>query len=106
MGMAKKLIARLFDGSEHEVTLSASDAEDVLKRLTDPARAKWIDVEDGSVRYDSIVALQIVEEDADRDINELLLELHARGGGTLEEVTRELERRGIEVSQESRGASS
>jgi hypothetical protein len=37
----------------------------------------------------------------DRAINELLRELHARGGGTLEEVRRELERRGIELPETS-----
>lgn len=103
--MPARLIARLFDGSEHEVKLISADPEAVLESLTKSDR-RWVAVIGGSVRYDSIVALLIVEEPAEDDqkraINELLRELHARGGGTLEEVRGELERRGIEVPEETR----
>jgi len=106
--MRARLIARLFDGSEHEVKLISADPEGVLGSLIKSDR-RWVAVHGGSVRYDSIVALLIVEEpaeddDRERAINELLRELHARGGGTLEEVRRELERRGIEVPEETAGS--
>ena len=106
--MPARLIARLFDGSEHEVRLISANPEAVLETLTKSDR-RWVTVIGGSVRYDSIVALLIVEEpaeddDRERAIDELLRELHARGGGTLEEVRRELERRGIEVAEEVRRA--
>jgi hypothetical protein len=97
--MAHKLIARLADGSEH-VVKHAGTPEDALKRLTGTERrAEWLDVENGRVRYDSVVGLHVVDhddEDDDRVINELLHELHARGGATLAEVTQELERRGVQ----------
>ena len=64
---------------------------------------RWVEVIGGSVRYDSIVALLIVEkstdEDRDRAINELLRDLQTKGGGTLEEVRRELELRGIQIAE-------
>ncbi len=99
MYVPAKLIARLFDGSEHEVRLFSGDPEGALKSLTKSDR-RWVDVVGGSVRYEHIVALLIVdepagEEDHDRAINELLRDLQSRGGGTVEEVARELERRGI-----------
>jgi hypothetical protein len=102
--MPRRLIARLFDGSEHEVKLISANPEAVLETLTKTQDRRWVAVIGGSVRYDSIVALLIVEEpaeddDRDRIINELLRELHARGGGTLTEVRRELERRGIEIPE-------
>ena len=107
MDMAAKLIARLFDGSEHEVKLISGSPEAVLDGLTKSHR-RWVAVIGGSVRYDSIVALLIVEEPAederDRAINELLRDLQARGGGTLKEVKRELERRGIEIPETTRSA--
>jgi hypothetical protein len=106
--MPRRLIARLFDGSEHEVKLISANPEDALKNLTKTQDRRWIEVVGGSVRYDGIVALHIVEdspaEDQERAINELLRELHARGGGTVEEVRRELKRRGIEVPQTERTA--
>jgi hypothetical protein len=99
--MARKLIARLPDGSEH-VVKHAGSPEDALKRLTGTERrGEWLDVEDGRVRYDSVVGFHVVDEDQDRAINELLRELHARGGATMAEVTRELERRGIDVPERS-----
>jgi len=102
--MTGRLIARLFDGSEHEVKLIYGNPEAVLKSLTKTQDRQWVEVIGGSVRYDSIVALLIVEETAEDDdreqaINELLRDLQARGGGTLEEVRRELERRGLEVPE-------
>lgn len=104
--MPSRVIARLFDGSEHEVKLTSANPEAVLESLTKSDR-RWVAVVGGSVRYDSIVALLIVEEpaeddDRDRAINEVLRDLQARGGGTLEEVTRELERRGIEIPETTR----
>jgi hypothetical protein len=97
--MAQKLMARLPDGSEH-VVKHAGSPEVALKRLTGTERrGEWLDVEDGRVRYDAVVGFHLVDEDQDRAINELLRELHARGGATLAEVTRELERRGIAVPQ-------
>lgn len=105
--MRARLIARLFDGSEHEVKLISGNPEAVLDGLTKSDR-RWVAVIGGSVRYDSIVALLIVEEpaedDRDRAINELLRDLQARGGGTLKEVKRELERRGIEIPETTRSA--
>ncbi len=105
--MPARLIARLFDGSEHEVKLISGNPEAVLEGLTKSDR-RWVAVIGGSVRYDSIVALLIVEEpaadDRDRAINELLRELQARGGGTLKEAKRELERRGIEIPETTRSA--
>jgi len=105
--MPARLIARLFDGSEHEVKLTSGNPEAVLEVLTKSDR-RWIAVIGGSVRYDSIVALLIVEEpaedDRDRAINELLRDLQARGGSTLKEVKRELERRGIEIPETTRSA--
>ena len=105
--MPARLIARLFDGSEHEVKLISGNPEAVLDGLTKSDR-RWVAVIGGSVRYDSIVALLIVEEpgeaDRDRAINELLRDLQARGGGTLKEVKRELERRGIEIPETTRSA--
>ena len=106
--MAARLIARLFDGSEHEVKLISGNPEAVLEGLTKSER-RWVAVIGGSVRYDSIVALLIVEEpaeddDQERAINELLRDLQARGGGTLKEVKRELERRGIEIPETTRSA--
>lgn len=105
--MPARLIARLFDGSEHEVKLISGNPEAVLDGLTKSDR-RWVAVIGGSVRYDSIVALLIVEEpaadDRDRAINELLRELQARGGGTLKEAKRELERRGIEIPETTRSA--
>ncbi len=105
--MPARLIARLFDGSEHEVKLISGNPEAVLEGLTKSDR-RWVAVIGGSVRYDSIVALLIVEEpaedDRDRAINELLRDLQARGGGTLKEVKRELERRGIEIPETTRSA--
>lgn len=105
--MPARLIARLFDGSEHEVKLISGNPEAVLDGLTKSDR-RWVAVIGGSVRYDSIVALLIVEEPAederDRAINELLRDLQARGGGTLKEVKRELERRGIEIPETTRSA--
>ena len=105
--MPARLIARLFDGSEHEVKLISGNPETVLEGLTKSDR-RWVAVIGGSVRYDSIVALLIVEEpaedDRDRAINELLRDLQARGGGTLKEVKRELERRGIEIPETTRSA--
>ncbi len=103
--MPARLIARLFDGSEHEVKLISADPEAVLESLIKSER-RWVAVTGGSVRYDSIVALLIAEESAEDDdreraVNELLRELHARGGGTLEEVRGELERRGIEVPEKT-----
>jgi hypothetical protein len=96
--MAQKLVVRLPDGSEH-VVKHAGTPEDALKRLTGTERrGEWLDIEEGRVRYESVVAFHVVDEDQDRAINELLRELHARGGATLAEVTRELERRGIEVT--------
>lgn len=100
--MAQKLIARLHDGSEHVVQLQSGNAEEALERLTGPQhRAQWLNIENGSVRYESVVAFYIVEEDPDEVINQLLRELRTRGGGTLEEVRRELERRGIGTSAET-----
>ena len=105
--MPARLIARLFDGSEHEVKLISGNPEAVLDGLTKSDR-RWVAVIGGSVRYDSIIALLIVEEpaedDRDRAINELLRDLQARGGGTLKEVKRELERRGIEIPETTRSA--
>lgn len=107
--MPARLIARLFDGSEHEVKLISGNPEAVLDGLTKSDR-RWVAVIGGSVRYDSIVALLIVEEpaedddDQERAINELLRDLQARGGGTLKEVKRELERRGIEIPETARSA--
>lgn len=105
--MPARLIARLFDGSEHEVKLISGNPEAVLDGLTKSDR-RWVAVIGGSVRYDSIVALLIVEKPAederDRAINELLRDLQARGGGTLKEVKRELERRGIEIPETTRSA--
>ena len=106
--MPARLIARLFDGSEHEVKLIGGNPEAVLEGLTKSDR-RWVAVIGGSVRYDSIVALLIVEEpaeddDQERAINELLRDLQARGGGTLKEVKRELERRGIEIPETTRSA--
>lgn len=106
--MPARLIARLFDGSEHEVKLISGNPEAVLEGLTKSER-RWVAVIGGSVRYDSIVALLIVEEpaeddDQERAINELLRDLQARGGGTLKEVKRELERRGIEIPETTRSA--
>ena len=105
--MPARLIARLFDGSEHEVKLISGNPEAVLDGLTKSDR-RWVAVIGGSVRYDSIVALLIVEEpaedDRDRAINELLRDLQARGGGTLKEVKRELERRGIEIPETTTSA--
>ena len=99
-----RLVARLFDGSEHEVKVT-STAEHALQYLVKTDR-KWVDVVGGSVRYESIIALLIVEErtddDRDRAVNELLRELRARGGGTQEEVKHELELRGIEVTEPTR----
>ena len=108
MYVPARLIARLFDGSEHEVRLFSGDPEGALKSLTKTDR-RWVDVVGGSVRYEHIVALLIVdepagEEDDDRAINELLRDLQSRGGGTVEEVARELERRGITTSETSRGS--
>jgi hypothetical protein len=100
--VAQKLIARLADGSEHAVK-HAGTPEDALKRLTGTERrAEWLDVENGRVRYDSVVGFHVVDHDQDRAINDLLRELHARGGATLAEVTRELERRGIELEPAAR----
>jgi hypothetical protein len=97
--VAQKLIARLADGSEHLVK-HAGSPEDGLKRLTGTERrGEWLDVENGRVRYDSVVGFHVVDRDQDRAINDLLRELHARGGATLVEVTRELERRGIELER-------
>jgi hypothetical protein len=82
--------------------MASGDPEHALRHLMDTDR-RWVDVVGGSVRYDSIVALLVVEEsrdeDRDRAITELLRDLQARGGGTLEEVRRELELRGIEISE-------
>jgi len=87
--------------------LISGNPEAVLEGLTKSDR-RWVGVIGGSVRYDSIVALLIVEEpaedDRDRAINELLRDLQARGGGTLKEVKRELERRGIEIPETTRSA--
>ena len=105
--MPARLIARLFDGSEHEVKVASGSPEHALQHLVKTDR-RWVDVVGGSVRYDSIVALLIVkertDEDRDRAINELLRELRARGGATLEEVKHELELRGIEVTEPTRTA--
>lgn len=114
--MPARLIVRLVDGSEHEVNLISGDPEEILEGLAKSDR-KWVAVIGGRVRYDSIVALLIVEEpviveepaeddDPDRAITELLLELRARGGGTLEEVRRGLERRGLGVPEETKRAHS
>jgi hypothetical protein len=103
--MGWKLVARLHDGSEYAVDVSAKTPEEALARFTRPdIRAEWIDVEDGRVRHAAVAAFLIRQEDRDAAINELLRELHARGGGTLEEVQGELERRGIELPEKS-GAS-
>lgn len=100
--MPARLIARLFDGSEHEVKVASGDPEHALQQLMKTDR-RWVEVIGGSVRYDSIVALLIVEkstdEDRDRAINELLRDLQTKGGGTLEEVRRELELRGIQIAE-------
>jgi hypothetical protein len=97
-----RLIARLADGSEHEVKVASGDPEQTIQYLVKTDRT-WVDVIGGVVRYESIVALLIVEgsTDSDRDqaITELLRDLHARGGGTLEEVEHELELRGIELPE-------
>jgi len=98
-----RLIARLSDGSEHEVKMGSGDPEQARQYLVKTDR-RWVDVVGGSVRYDSIVSLLIVEEstdeERDRAINELLHDLQKRGGGTLEEVRHELEVRGIEISEQ------
>jgi hypothetical protein len=105
--MPARLIARLFDGSEHEVKVISGNPEAVLEGLTKSHR-RWVEVIGGSVRYDNIVALLLVEEpaeeDRDRAITKLLRDLQARGGGSLEEVELELERRGIEIPERSRSA--
>jgi hypothetical protein len=97
-----RLIARLTDGSEHEVKVASGDPEQTIQYLVKTDR-RWVEVIGGSVRYDSIIALLVVEEptaeDRDRAINELLRDLQARGGGTLEEVEHELELRGIQLPQ-------
>ena len=105
--MPARLIARLSDGSEHEVKVISGNPEAVLDGLT-KSRRRWVEVIGGSVRYDNIVALLLVEEpakeDRDRAITKLLRDLQARGGGSLEEVELELERRGIEIPERSRSA--
>jgi len=108
MAAAARLIARLFDGSEHEVKLFSGDPEGALKSLMKTDR-RWVDVIGGAVRYDHIVSLLIVEEpapekDHDQAINELLRDLQAKGGGTLHEAQLELERRGIAIPETSRSA--
>ena len=105
--MPRRLIARLFDGSEHEVNLISVNPEDALRNLTKTQDRRWVDVIGGSVRYDSIVALRIVEETDDEDereraINVLLRELRGRRGGTLTEVRRELERLRTEAPRNTR----
>ena len=59
--MPRRLVARLFDGSEHDVKLLSGDLEGVLNNLTKTDR-RWVEVIGGSVRYDSIVALLLVED--------------------------------------------
>ena len=103
--MPARLIARLFDGSEHEVKVIGGNPEAVLEALTKSHR-RWVEVIGGSVRYDNIIALLLVEEsvekDRDRAITKLLRDLQARGGGSLEEVELELERRGIEIPERTK----
>ena len=81
--------------------MASGDPEQTIQYLVKTDR-RWVDVVGGSVRYDSIVSLLIVEEstdeERDRAINELLHDLQKRGGGTLAEVRHELEVRGIEIS--------
>lgn len=99
--MTRRLIARLHDGSEHEVVLNC-DVEQGIANIIGTSHRHWIDVTNGKIRHESVAALLIVEDDPDLAINELLRDLHARGGATLEEVRRELERRGIELPVKSR----
>jgi hypothetical protein len=100
--MARKLIARLHDGSEYVVTIRTGSAEEGIKRFTRPDRRdEWVDVEGGRVRYAAVAAFLIREEDRNTAINELLRELYARGGGTLDEVRRELERRGVDLPEKT-----
>ena len=103
-----RLIARLSDGSEHEVKVSSGDPEQTIQYLVKTDR-RWVEVIGGSVRYDGIIALLIVEEttgeDRDRAINELLRDLQAKGGGSLDEVRHELELRGIEITESTRTGS-
>ena len=83
--------------------MGSGDPEQARQYLVKTDR-RWVDVVGGSVRYDSIVSLLIVEEstdeERDRALNELLHDLQKRGGGTLEEVRHELEVRGIEISEQ------
>lgn len=78
------------------------EVEKGLSNLIGTTHRQWIDVTNGKVRHESVAAFLIVEDDPDLAINELLRDLHARGGATLEEVRRELERRGIELPVKSR----
>ena len=95
--MGKELIARLHDGSEYVVKVY-SEVDAALEQLTRPGDHRtWLDVEAGKIRYEAVAAFFVVEQDSERAINELLRELAARGGGTMEEVRRELDRRGIET---------
>ncbi|HXF98148.1 MAG TPA: hypothetical protein VNJ46_06000 [Gaiellaceae bacterium] len=94
--MAQRLIARLRDGAEYVVRVRHGTPAEALESLTRAGEHRpWLDVEGGRVRYDAVAAFLLADDRAERELGELLLELHRRGGATLEEVRRELARRGI-----------
>lgn len=77
-----------------------------LKRLTQVQHpGPWLDVEGGCIRYDHVIAFSIANGDRphkelEQVVDDLLLDLQARDGSSVEDATRELARVAVERTRQ------